>query len=231
MPWRWRDTRVKDRQTTTARLERLYARYLDAGDVAQFIERVTAAYLPGTLARLAVTGSRLARRGAVTALGLTSDFECNAMLGRALRDSDRGVRILAEGAIRNVWRRDGAPAERDILSRVIRLNVAGRFDEAALLASKLLVQAARFAEGWNQRALAHFGNGDFARAVDDFSQALVLNPFHFDAARGLGQVYLRRGEYVPAMASFQRALDLNMDLEDARIQIRALARVANRKSR
>ena len=41
------------------------------------------------------------------ALGFVGDFSQNAALGRALHDRDRGVRLLADNGIRQLWRRDG----------------------------------------------------------------------------------------------------------------------------
>jgi predicted O-methyltransferase YrrM len=42
----------------------------------------------------------MARRAAILALGALGDYTSNTAMGRALQDADRGVRILADNAIR-----------------------------------------------------------------------------------------------------------------------------------
>ena len=77
-------------------LQLWYRRYLEDEDSARFVKGVAGRYTVATLERLAEHGSREGRRAATLALGLVADFSSNAVLGRRLKDPDRGVRILAE---------------------------------------------------------------------------------------------------------------------------------------
>lgn len=213
----------------TARLEEFYQAYLVNQDSATFIKRVTEYYTLATLERLLAGNVRQARRAAALALGLVGDYEVNAALGRALGDDDRTVRTLAENGIRNAWRRIGTSAQRQQLAVVIRLNNAQQYSEAVDQATRLIDEAPWLAEAWNQRAIAYYCTSRYSDAIADCHQTLELNPYHFDAATGMGQCYLQLGDESGALESLRRALKLNPSLEGVRAGVEYLSRA--RKSR
>lgn len=207
------------------RLLGFYQEYLDNPDSAIFTTKVLKRYGPGTLERLAHHPRREIRRAAVLALGLVGDYEANHVLGCALLDDDRTVRILAENSIRRVWARSGSETDRTQLAVVMRLNAARQFEEVVRLSTRLLDRSPRLAEVWNQRAYAHHALGHFAESVRDCHEALEINPYHFVAAVGMGRAYLELGNPVSALESFRRALRLNPDLEGVRAQVDRLSRM------
>ena len=203
----------------------LYEAYLDDQDSAAFISKVSQFYTQGTLQRLADHESHHVRRSAVLALGLLADYEANHTMGRALVDSDRTVRMLAENGIRNVWARAGNDQQRQMLAIIIRLSSAQQYAEAERRATELIEAAPWFAEAWNQRAVARYALGQYAAAVRDGHQALEINPYHFAAASGMGQAYVQLQNHVSALECFRRALRLNPDLEGVRAQVARLTRL------
>ena len=205
----------------------LYREYLDHQDSTALAEQVSRRYAPGTLQRLAESQNRQVRRAAVLALGLIGDYAANHTLGRALMDSDRTVRTLAQNGIRSVWTQAGNRRQRRQLQTIIRLNNAQQYEEAIRRASELIDQAPWFAEVWNQRAIARFKLGQFHDSIRDCHQALELNPYHFAAAAGMGQAYLELNNFVSALESFRRALRLSPDLEAVRVQVVRLARLVD----
>jgi tetratricopeptide (TPR) repeat protein len=205
-------------------LERLYHRYLETEDTATFVADVAERYTFSTLARLASGGSHVSRRAAVLAIGFLGDYSQSALLGRALSDRDRGVRLLADSGIRQLWRRDGTPSQQAALSRLCRLNQDEQFEVAIERANELIAQAPALAEAWNQLAIANFAMRHFEDAANDCHQALELNAYHFGAAVGLAHCYLQLDEPFAALENFRRALALNPDLEDVRGQIGAIQR-------
>jgi tetratricopeptide (TPR) repeat protein len=205
-------------------IDRLYLRYLDDQDSASLITDVSRHYLTSTLERLAEFGQRISRRGAVLALGFVGRYDSNTALGQALRDQDRVVRVLAENAIREVWYRDGSESQRHHLVIVTRLNHAFQFEEAMQMASLLIREAPRFAEAWNQRAIAHFRLGQYDLAANDCQQSLELNPFHFGSLVGMAHCYLEMGEAYAALECFRRSVQVNPGLEAVRGQIEFLER-------
>ncbi len=219
--------------TSPARMPRLlslYQDYLVDQNTARFVERVGKHYTIGTLERLAIWPAAQVRRAAVFALGLMADYESNAVLGRALSDSDRGVRLAAENGIRSLWCRFGSQGQRQLLQIIIQLNTSGQFKEAIRCASVLIEEVPRFAEAWNQRAIACYSLGLYRQAIADCRQALELNPYHFGAAAGMGQSYVQLGDYHQALECFRRALRLNPNLEGVRANIQHLQRTLGEKS-
>ena len=205
-------------------LNRLYHEYLQTEDSASFILAVSRRYTIGTLHRLAQKGGRVERRAAVMAIGFLGGDESCPMLSQALADRDRGVRMLADNGIRAVWCRAGNETQRHRLRVLMRLNLSGQYDAAHRRATKLIREAPRFAEAWNQRAIARYHLGKYMDSIEDCTHALKLNPYHFGAAAGIGQSYLRLGALSTALQSFRRALRLNQGLETVRAKISSLQR-------
>jgi tetratricopeptide (TPR) repeat protein len=205
-------------------LQQYYQQFLLDQDSAQYVERVHRKYALGTLERLAQAGQRITRRAAVLALGFLGEYSSNGVLGRALIDTDRGVRLLADNGIRSLWCRDGNADDRRRLATLVRLNTAHRYEESIRRATDLVDRSPAVAEAWNQRAIALFNTGRFAESIQDCRQALELNPYHFGAAAGMGQCYLQLRDQVSALESFRRALRLNPGLEGVRAQVAQLQR-------
>jgi tetratricopeptide (TPR) repeat protein len=210
-------------------LERLYHQYLDTENTAAFVKGVAERYLLSTLERLAQGGGHVQRRAAAMAVGFLGDYSHNAILGRALNDCDRGVRLLADSGIRQLWRRDGNLRQQQRMSRLCRLNQNDQHAEAIREATALIGDAAHFAEAWNQRAVAQFALRHFEDAANDCHQALELNPYHFGAAVGMAHCHLRLDDPFAALENFRRALALNPDLEDVRGHIGLLERALEGK--
>lgn len=215
---------MNDPSLRLALLERQYHEYLVHRDAAGFQRKVADNYTSATLERLLAAGPRLTRRAAAMALGLVGGYDSNAALGRALHDEDRGVRLLAENALRAVWCRDGTPAQQQQLADVIQLNATQQCAAAIGRASDLIARAPLIAEAWNQRAIAYYGCSRYAESTQDCRETLRLNPFHFGAAAGLGQCYLQLGNPQEALACFRRALEINPVLEGIRANVAALER-------
>jgi tetratricopeptide (TPR) repeat protein len=215
---------VNDKSLRCPLLDSLYEQFLESEDSAAFMHAVSRHYTVATLERLAEFGSFTSRRAGVFGLTFLGDYRSNAVLGRALHDRDRGVRMLADNGIRDLWQRDGDNGQRQELRQIIYLNVTNRYREAVAAADRLIEAAPWFAETWNQRGLAYFHLKRFEGAANDCHQTLELNAYHFPAAIGLGHCYLEMQEGFAALECFRRALRLNPDLEDVRVQVDYLAR-------
>jgi tetratricopeptide (TPR) repeat protein len=217
------------RESRVPMLQVFYRQFLEDGNTMAFVRKASTRYAVGTLERLLAWGNRQSRRAAVLALGYLGDFESNPAVGRALVDSDRGVRLLAETAIRSLWCRAGSENQQEALSQLIRLNNARRYEEVLPLAGRLLDCAPWYAEAWNQRAIARYGLKRFDQAIDDCRRTLQINPFHFGAATGMGYCHLQRDEPQAALECFRRALRLNPGLETVRAQLVKLQRSLKEK--
>ena len=216
---------MPDDNARTPLLLELYEQYLEGQDSAAFAQKASRSYNAGTLERLTSHHQAEVRRAAVLAVGLLGDYLSNACLGRALLDSDRCVRTLAESSIRAVWLRDGDEEDRRQLGVLVRLNAAQHYHEAISRAGELIDRCPWLAEAWHQRAVAHFNLRQFAEAIRDCHESLEINPYHFLAAASMGRAYLELQNPVSALESFRRALRLNADMEGVRSHVVRLARL------
>ena len=210
-------------------LEAIYGRFLEDENTAGFIRSVSLRYSLPSLVRLITCGGYVSRRAAAFAITFLGDYSHNAILGEALRDNDRGVRMLADNGIRQLWRRDGNAAQQRRLAELIRMNTSGLYDESLPAACEFIEDAPWFAEGWNQRAIALFADRRFEESANDCHQTLELNPYQFAAAIGMAHCYLEMEEPVAALECFRRAIAINPDLEEVRVQIDYLERTLEGK--
>ena len=208
----------------TAALVHFYYTFLNDENAAQFTASVAKRYALATLERLTTWNDTSTRRAATLALSFLGDIRSNAVLGRALLDDDRGVRMIAETGIEELWLRDGSPAQRQMLRRIQRLNTSGIADEACRLATQLIEASPCIAEAWNQRAIGLYIKGDYVAAARDCRQTLRLNPFHYRAIVGRAHCQLEFSDPIGALKSFRTAVEINPGLESIRAQIRYLAR-------
>ena len=206
------------------RLTHSYLEYLQHFDTSKLLEEVVCFYAPATVLRLAYADQVETRRAVALVLGFIGTYDANAVLGVMLRDPDRSVRLLAENSIKNVWPREGAETQRHALRQIMHNINTLQFDEAVRLANILLEEFPLYAEARNQRAIALFAMGDFQDAVEDGAIVLDLNPFHFGAAIGLGHAYKKMHDTDSAVFYFQKALDINPNLESIRRHIERMVK-------
>jgi tetratricopeptide (TPR) repeat protein len=201
-----------------------YEAFLSDRDLDQFRDRVLARYTEATLARVLVSSSSVpARRAAVLALGVFGSFEeSNSALGRAMKDSDPVVRTMADSALWAVWFRADTPENNRTLDEVRLLIDRQELDAAVALATRLIARAPKFAEAYNQRAIAHFIQGRFAESAEDCRRVLALNPYHTGAVVGLAKCQLQLNQPHEALKSLKRASKLQPYSQSIRDNIRAL---------
>ena len=68
------------------------------------------------------------------------------------------------------------------------------------------------ADALNDRGIAYSGKGDYDRAVQDFDQAILLNPDDESPYVGRAMAFANQGRYDQAIESFDQALRLKPDL-------------------
>ena len=209
-------SRVSAENNTAPLLDAFYHAYLHDETAAHFVYQVSKHYTQATLARLAARGSQTTRRAAVLAVGFLGRFENNDVLGQALHDSDRVVRMLAENSIREIWVRDGSVRQQHWLQRIMRLNNCGRFEEVVREATQLIDEADGFAEAWNQRAIAYFQMERYSDSIHDCRHAIQRNAYHFPSGVGMGHCYLEMLDASAALECFRWSLEVNPDMENVR---------------
>ena len=206
---------------------------LEAGledGMQQFRRAVKAKYTEGTLQRLLVSVDQCARRASALALGLVGSMNSNARLATALHDQDRLVRKFAADSLWKIWLRGTNNADNQRLQEALALAQQDPLKSIAAL-DELIRRSPDFAEAYNQRAMLHYSRGAFPLSILDCEAALRLNPFHFGAASGLGQCYIRMNKPRSALRAFKQSLDINPDLTTLRDTITRLEKSLDETNR
>lgn len=128
-----------------------------------------------------------------------------------------------EDEIWAIWTSHADPALEARLQRAISGIARRRYAEAEQVLDDLVRAAPRWAEAWNKRATLLYLQQRDAESISDIRQTLQLEPRHFGAICGFGQICMRHGEQAAAASAFEAALRLNPHLENVRSVLADLA--------
>jgi tetratricopeptide (TPR) repeat protein len=174
------------------------------------------------LAALADRRDADSRRRGVLALGEIGLMADVPPLAAALRDDDPLVRAFAERAMWQVWSRSGDPAVDRLFAIGVEQMGAEEGDLAVATFTEIVRRRPEFAEGWNKRATVHYLRGDYQKSLADCDEVMKRNPYHFGALSGYGMIYLQLDQPAKALDYFQRALQVNPNLESIRQTVEML---------
>lgn len=104
----------------------------------------------------------------------------------------------------------------EVMGAAIAAMASGALRKARPLLDHLVAKHPDWAEAWNKRATLAFLEERDADSLLDIGQTLRLEPRHFAAISGFGDVCLRHGHLNEARAAFQIALSINPHLEEVR---------------
>ena len=194
--------------------------------LGKFKRSVEARYNEASLERLLHSGDTEVRQGGVLALGMLGSMKVNGSLAHRLHDDDPAVSSMAADALWSIWFRAETPENNDELQRLMALD-ADDIGTSLILAGfeQLIRKAPRFAEAFNQRAVFHFRNGDYARSILDCEKTLRVNPYHFGAASGMGQCFMKQKKLRAALRIYRRANRINPRLDGVKQVIESLERM------
>lgn len=106
------------------------------------------------------------------------------------------------------WNNSGS-ASIDLMMRwAKKAMVEQKFDVALDFLDQVVTMKPDYAEGWNQRATTHFMMHNFAKSMADIEKTLELEPRHFGALSGMGQILKARGDKELALAAFLDVLSI-----------------------
>lgn len=121
---------------------------------------------------------------------------------------------VIENEITHIWTESRDPETQQLMEKGLTA-MAEDEDQAALKAfSDVVAHEPDFAEGWNQRATVEFLLDDYPASMADIARTLQLEPRHFGALAGLGQVELALGDKAAALKAFSQALAIDPHLGD-----------------
>jgi tetratricopeptide (TPR) repeat protein len=177
-------------------------------------------YTEATIIRLASHPDVRARQAVALALGLIGTLDSNATLAGLLKDEDTLVQRFAHDAMWEVWLRGREKNNSKDLRQALQLP---DFAQNLAALNDLIDTNPDYAEAYNQRAILLYRRGDYAKSIRDCESALRLNPYHFGAAAGIGQCYLRMKRPRSALRAFRHALDIYPNLDTVQEAVQALS--------
>ena len=123
---------------------------------------------------------------------------------------------VVEGSIWALWCSHPDESAVQRMERVIGGLSQGRFEVAERILDGLISDYPDWAEAWNKRATLYFLQDRDEESVADIEATLKLEPRHFGALGGFGQICLRMDEPVSARIAFEKALEVNPHLDGVR---------------
>jgi tetratricopeptide (TPR) repeat protein len=135
---------------------------------------------------------------------------------------DTGEAKVIEQAIWKIWLTSGSDTVDMLMFQGIQHMRAGGVQQALFLFTSIIEMDPDYAEGWNKRATLRFMIGDLQGSLDDVVQTLELEPRHFAAMAGMGQIYEQLEKPELALRAFERAQEINPHLNGVQEKIRQL---------
>lgn len=175
-------------------------------------------------------GSLKERREALDWLAKHGDISGAGTVVKSLKDEDHDVRRLAEETLWALWSRSGSSRVDALLQTGGYLISQGDLFQAVQFFDEVISEKPEFAEGYNKRATAWYLMGSYERSLADISLTLKRNPYHFGALSGAGCCMIRLKRYGEAAVFFQRALEINPNLDGVRALKLKLMKELKRRS-
>jgi tetratricopeptide (TPR) repeat protein len=127
-----------------------------------------------------------------------------------------------EDAIWGAWMYHGHEEAELALERAAADMAARRFDLAETRLAILLRRRPDWAEAWNKRATLCYLMERDDESVAAIHRTLEIEPRHFGALCGLGEILSCRGEIAAAQLAFELALRVHPHLDSVRQTVREL---------
>jgi tetratricopeptide (TPR) repeat protein len=121
---------------------------------------------------------------------------------------------MIETKIWKIWAANDDPRVDVLMDRGMNAMSIDDTDTALAAFNEVIKRDDSFAEAYNKRATVEFVRHDFAASVADIERTLQLEPRHFGALAGLGQVYLAMNKKAAALRAFEAALAIDPRLEN-----------------
>lgn len=139
-------------------------------------------------------------------------------------ETDRARLKDIENRIWTTWCSHADARAEQAMQRVMQGFDAGKLTQAGRELNVLVERWPQWAEAWNKRATLRFIEERDQDSLTDIVETLALEPRHFGALSGLGQICLRIGDGRSALMCFEQVLSVHPSLDSARHVVEALRR-------
>ncbi len=120
----------------------------------------------------------------------------------AAQDQESATTIA--NSIERLWIAGVGDTAQVLMERAAKSAAADRPDLALRMLDTVTRIAPDFAEGFNRRAYVYYSMNEFERALGDLRRVLALDPNHYKALDGLGQILRELGQKKAALEVYRR---------------------------
>ena len=147
----------------------------------------------------------------------------DALFGQLKRERNEKAAERIASRISEEWNHSGS-ASIDLMMTWSQTAMEGKkFDVALDFLDQVVTMEPTYAEGWNRRATVHFMMQNYAKSMADISHTLQLEPRHFGALSGMGQIMKNTGREEHALKAWQRVLDIYPMMRSAQDEVATLS--------
>jgi len=176
---------------------------------------------------LLTSGSLANAQSAPTPVAPAAETEHAAALDKLFGELKRerkekaAERIAAR--IWDEWRHSGSASIDAMMQWSDAAMKEKKFGVALDFLDRVTVLEPDYAEGWNRRATVHFMMNHFGKSMADIDQTLRLEPRHFGALSGMGEILKQSGRKEQALSAYERALDVYPMMRSAQKEVAELS--------
>jgi tetratricopeptide (TPR) repeat protein len=162
------------------------------------------------------------KQAATTAEAKTEN-RLDELFGQLKRERNEKAAERIASRIGEEWSHSGS-ASIDLMMTWSQTALDGKkFDVALDFLDQVVTMEPTYAEGWNRRATVHFMMQNYAKSMADISHTLELEPRHFGALSGMGQIMKNTGRNELALEAWQRVLDIYPMMRSAQNEVATLS--------
>jgi tetratricopeptide (TPR) repeat protein len=133
---------------------------------------------------------------------------------------------VAEGVAARIsreWADSGSASVNVMMNWANEAMEAKKYPIAMDFLDQVVVLQPDYAEGWNRRATLHFMMDNYAKSMADIEKTLKLEPRHYGALSGMGQIFMVLDKKELALRSYERALEVYPMMRNLQEQVGQLA--------
>jgi len=147
----------------------------------------------------------------------------DTLFGELKRERKEKAAERIAARIWDEWRNSGSASIDAMMQWSDDAMKAKKFGVALDFLDRVTVLEPDYAEGWNRRATVHFMMNNFRKSMADIDQTLRLEPRHFGALSGMGEILKQAGRKELALNAYERALDVYPMMRSAQKEVAELS--------
>ncbi|MBL8576623.1 MAG: hypothetical protein JNK47_05320 [Mesorhizobium sp.] len=178
---------------------------------------------PGALPQEALPSEAFPSPEAVLPSGEKQNSRVDALFVQLKRERNEKAAERIASRIWEEWSRSGSASIDLMMGWSKNAMDTKKFDVALDFLDQVVTMRPDYAEGWNRRATVHFMMNNYAKSMSDIVHTLEIEPRHFGALSGIGQIMKTTGRNELALEAWQRVLEVYPMMRSAQNEVATLS--------